>query len=947
MADSDDDEPKSLRTLARGFRQRTLKTARLATRVGLKAVKRQLGSGRPLDAVDPEETEADLASTHKLVDELGALKGLMMKFGQIASYMPGALPPKAQRVLSKLQAETIAMEWDTVRRVIESELGAGVDDLFEEFSREPFAAASIGQVHRARFEGRDVAVKIQYPGIEEVLTEDLRSAKLIGRLATLGMAIDGKGVIDEMRDRIMEECDYALEARSQDAFRRLFAPMDGARVPTVVGERSTQRVLTSSLDAGSAFQKFNDTASQEAKNRAGLVIFSTCFRSIFAHCVYNADPHPGNYLFSPDGDVTFLDFGCVRHFDPAMIDVWRRVAKATLADDFPTFRNNYPDLGFVPDPGKFDWEYQWAMMKYLYRPFITTKPFRYTQAYVRESYGLMLFDNPNRFRTAMPQAWVFLNRLQWGLNSILAFLGADALFCDAYRAALDAPQRAHADQRPPQRPLVIASGFVGTIAFMRLALTTLALGISLGLTGCDRGASTRSPGDDSLHIPRMGGSDFHGSEGQRPVEEKRILPRTSPRTLQDALQKEIEVAEHIVELWWASRHIHDEAADSRLPLVFAELRTQSRSMDAREPYTEALRFALCSLGDGHLRLVDEPGVTRTYFSGLHFDRAGEDIVVSNRSVGNAKGAGPKPQPGDKLVAVGGKPTEEWLDRLCLAPGSTKQHRHAVALASLRQQTRFEHEQPTPKGLTLQRESGETYNIDVSWHALRDETTPPCVQARIVDKKKKIGVLRVRSFYCLDSEGQLSDLTFVQQLNKAAKDLAKVKTLVVDLRGNLGGTEWSAKRVLGMLRGDKVVWTRQRTRHPYAANPPLANVEHHVGADEPTLTDKPLWVLVDSACADSCELLAGALAGGESVTLIGRQTAGSVGTSMLFRLPYSGLRIAVPVTEHALPGTDLTIEGRGIVPDIEVVRARSDISAGADADLEVALDRIHALGKKKR
>lgn len=242
------------------------------------------------------------------------------------------------------------------------------------------------------------------------------------------------------------------------------------------------------------------------------------------------------------------------------------------------------------------------------------------------------------------------------------------------------------------------------------AIIIAAAGSTLALSACDRGGSTRRPEDDSLHMPRMGAGNFRTDEEQRPEEARKVLPRTSPRTFQDALQKEIEVAEHIVELWWASRPVHDDVEASRVPLVFADLREQARSMDAAEPYTEAMRYALCTLGDGHLRLVDEPGLTRDYFSGLHFDRAGEDIVVSSRSAGTGKGAQPKPEGRDTLIAADGTPIEEWLDRLCLVPGSTKQHRHAVALASLRHQARYLHEQPTPRELTLKRHTGETYTI---------------------------------------------------------------------------------------------------------------------------------------------------------------------------------------------------------------------------------------------
>jgi len=437
----------------------------------------------------------------------------------------------------------------------------------------------------------------------------------------------------------------------------------------------------------------------------------------------------------------------------------------------------------------------------------------------------------------------------------------------------------------------------------------------------------------------MGTGQAHIAEEGRPQPDKTVLPRTSPRTLQDALQKEIETAEHIVELWWASRPVHDDASDPRVARRFQELRDQARSIDRPAPYTEALRFTLCTLGDGHLRLVDDPAETTEYFSGLHFARADDKIIVSKRSVGAGKGGQAKPLPGDALVAVDGTPVAEWLDRLCLVPGSTAQHRQTLALASLRHQSRYAHEQPTPRALTLQRASGETYGIDLDWTALRPGAPVPCVGAKMIDSKAKIGLLEVRTMWCRDPAGNTSDARFMTQLATAAKTLKKAKHVVVDLRGNPGGSEWAGKRALGMLRGGRSTWTRERTRHPYAATSEIVDVYHQPAPGDPTLTGKRLSVLVDAGCADSCELLAGALSSAEGVTVYGRTTAGSVGRTVAFRLPYTGLLLSVPVTEHFVGRDDAPIEGRGIVPDVKVVRARSDVRVGVDADLEVALERI--------
>jgi predicted unusual protein kinase regulating ubiquinone biosynthesis (AarF/ABC1/UbiB family) len=415
-------------------------TAKLAAKLGAKAASRMAFGARK--AAPEPESKAAIASAEDLVREMGALKGLVMKIGQIASYMPGAMPPEAQRVLAKLQAQSTSLSFARIDEVVTRELGGAAKERFESFDETPFAAASIGQVHRARFDGQDAAVKVQYPGIEELLTSDLRTAGMLLRMSTLGTSVDGGEVAEEVKLRLLEECDYVREAESQRLFAKLFAKYPDAHVPAVIAERSSRRVLTSELVRAKSFHAFADTADQTARNRADEILFRTCFETVFGRCIYNADPHPGNYLFHDDGRVTFLDFGCVRRYDPRMIAAWKRVALSVLDDDPNRFRAVFGGLGMVPNPRKFDWDHQWEVMRYLYRPFRATKkdPFTYTHAYVEESYGVLLFDNPNQRRMSMPAEWVFLNRLQWGLNSILASLGASGGWGEIFRPAVEAPE---------------------------------------------------------------------------------------------------------------------------------------------------------------------------------------------------------------------------------------------------------------------------------------------------------------------------------------------------------------------------------------------------------------------------------------------------------------------------------------------------------------------------
>ncbi len=411
---------KLLDALPKGFRDRTWVTARLAARLGVAAAKANFGLGSAAEADDAQAARG----AEELVQQMGALKGLAMKVGQMASYLPGAMPPAAQRVLASLQASSVAMSAETIAAAIERELGAPPHQVFDTFEATAFAAASIGQVHRATFEGRAVAVKVQYPGIEEVLRADLDTVGTLATLATVGTKASGAEIAGELRQRLLEECDYRIEARNQRVFAAALASVPGAHVPTIVEARSTRRVLTSALAEGQRFHELLDHATQAERDLAGVRVYEGCFRPLFERGLFNADPHPGNYLFAADGGVTFLDFGCARTFDPGFIERWKRLALAVTDHDRAAFPRAFSDVGFVALSDKrFDWDAQWDALGLLYRP-MREPEFRFTRAFVRETYDALLFRNPNKLRLAMPGEWVFLNRLQWGIFAILADLGA-------------------------------------------------------------------------------------------------------------------------------------------------------------------------------------------------------------------------------------------------------------------------------------------------------------------------------------------------------------------------------------------------------------------------------------------------------------------------------------------------------------------------------------------
>ena len=400
-------------------------SAKVAMRLAGSSLK-QLVAGHEKAIEIKEATQALIAE--ELLQSLGEMKGLLMKMGQMISYMDFAMPAEARRVLSQLQDKTTAMAPALVDQVFLDERGARPEEIFEHWTSTPFAAASIGQVHRARTkEGIDVAVKVQYPGITRTIETDLVNARVFDKLGSVLFRGQDKGAfLAELKDRLLEECDYEREAASQMHFAELFSDDPDILIPRVLAELSTKRILTTELIDGKRFSRFVEESTQEQRNRAGEIIYRMAFTSIFSHHVFNCDPHPGNYLFCDDGRVAFLDFGCVKHFGDEMVEIWRTYAQAVLHGDKERAKEYVIKMGLAPDPDRYDFEYHHKVMLKLYEPWRTDGPFRFNQHFVSMTWRDFVVENPNKFKTNMPRDWVFANRLQWGLYSVLAELGAES-----------------------------------------------------------------------------------------------------------------------------------------------------------------------------------------------------------------------------------------------------------------------------------------------------------------------------------------------------------------------------------------------------------------------------------------------------------------------------------------------------------------------------------------
>jgi predicted unusual protein kinase regulating ubiquinone biosynthesis (AarF/ABC1/UbiB family) len=316
---------------------------------------------------DPEEAAHALEQRHldvaeQMVETLGRMKGAAMKIGQLASFIDTEfLPPEYrdlyQEHLAQLRTQAPTMPWSQVRKVLDEEWEEPCEELFEQIEHEAAAAASIGQVHRAVLpDGRKVAVKIQYPGVAEAIAADMQNAGLILRMAkALAPGLDAKAAAEELKERVMEELDYELEAQNQRSFARGYRGHPFIHVPDVVTRLSTQRVLVSEWVDGAGFEEVKQLP-QEERDRFGEIVYRFCFGSIFHLQHFNADAHPGNYLLMADGRVAFLDFGMTKHLDKDQIELEITALDAIFDGDPERLRVALHDLGFLNNPQKVDAE---------------------------------------------------------------------------------------------------------------------------------------------------------------------------------------------------------------------------------------------------------------------------------------------------------------------------------------------------------------------------------------------------------------------------------------------------------------------------------------------------------------------------------------------------------------------------------------------------------------
>jgi predicted unusual protein kinase regulating ubiquinone biosynthesis (AarF/ABC1/UbiB family) len=414
---------------------RLRKLAGLGAQLGSDAIARGV---KRLTGSDPSAIGKGTAE--KLVETLGDLKGAAMKLGQAASMDPDLFPPEVRAVLARLQNEAPPMAFERVAAVLEEELGGSPDELFAEFSREPMAAASLGQVHRARLrDGRDVVVKVQYPGIDQALRSDIDNLGLVVKTMALAhRALDGRQYFHELAEELAHELDYSREGRLAREFARASAGLPDIVVPEIIDERTSTRVLTMQHIPGQTLKTFLTSHPDNASRlRVSGLLIRAIHGAFLVDGTVHADPHPGNFMVMPDGKLGVLDFGSVKRFSREFFeghrDVFRIVLEQKPIDTLALVRR----VGFTVDLPDDEARALLAELLHIAGRALRTDDYDYAHDTMAPDSRKLVAGHAAQFLKIRPPAeGVMFVRAFGGLQQNLRLLGARGDFRPFYRSLL-------------------------------------------------------------------------------------------------------------------------------------------------------------------------------------------------------------------------------------------------------------------------------------------------------------------------------------------------------------------------------------------------------------------------------------------------------------------------------------------------------------------------------
>ena len=428
MARFDDDE-EAPRHVTRGRVSRLLKLGGLGTSLGASVARERLL--RPLRSKEGREEGSRRMlerNAARIVRTMGELKGAAMKVGQMLSTAPideARLPPELREAFERLQRQAPPMAWETVCAQVERAFDRPLSDVFRFFDPEPVAAASIGQVHVAElFDGRKVAVKVQYPGVRESLDDDLKNLATLAQLTKT--FVDRRrvdAIIEEVRETILAESDYEAEARNLDAFREVFAERADLRVPRPIHSHTRRTVLTMEYVEGEKLDSHIEGLEEPARTELAARFIETFAWMFHIKHVLHADPHPGNFLVDSEGRIVLLDFGCVKRFDPAFTDGFLELLVCMYNRDYARLPFVYEDLGFGSGAVEVPGEVIGGWLEIVLAPLLHRGPFDWGAWDPKSEMNRYLMRNPALLKLVPPEeaifyfrvcgaAWGFLKRLK-------------------------------------------------------------------------------------------------------------------------------------------------------------------------------------------------------------------------------------------------------------------------------------------------------------------------------------------------------------------------------------------------------------------------------------------------------------------------------------------------------------------------------------------------------
>ncbi len=353
-----------------------------------------------------------LALLSRIVDSVGEIKGVPMKIAQVASFLDVNMTPELRESLAQLQTMGSPMPANMVARCIHDEFGVHPRRLFAEWAPQPIAVASIGQVHRARLHtGEIVAVKVQHPGIRKKIQAAFDKLSIVQYLASLGKQ-GSRSLFDEIRTRVIDECDYEVEAANQTRFREVFAAEPRIVIPKVFTEFSRRTVLTTEFCDGQGYREFLAASSEAERNLAAETIARFHMSALMRHGLMHADPHPGNYVFLGNGRVAFVDFGRTVSYPQEKIASNRDLVVGVLTGDSSRTKNAMQRLDLVTDWTRFDFDEFYELLRRQDEHHLYDGRFQMTPEHVAKIDRLMRnYSGRKHLRITRDFFWfMFLNR---------------------------------------------------------------------------------------------------------------------------------------------------------------------------------------------------------------------------------------------------------------------------------------------------------------------------------------------------------------------------------------------------------------------------------------------------------------------------------------------------------------------------------------------------------